>query len=97
MAEPAAAVSLTIYQVIMIVGIVIAAFWVLHMAIVNHKINAINDKIKGVEDNVFSKLREVNSQLEGINTTITEVHTLYHDLDKQVAVSEATKQRGKDA
>lgn len=97
MTEPAVAISLTIYQLLLIVGGIIAAFWVLHMAIVNHKISNLENKLKTTEHSVFSKLKEVSEQLSHINTTVTEVHTLYHDLDKQVAVSEATKQRGRDA
>jgi uncharacterized membrane protein YgaE (UPF0421/DUF939 family) len=97
MTEPAAEISLSIYHVLVLVGALISAFWVLHMAIVNHKLKSLREKVESIENNTFSKLDEVNKGLETINSTVTQVHTLYHDLDKQVAVAQATKERGKNA
>ena len=94
MGDPAVSVSLSIYQLLVLAGGLIGAFWTIHMLIVNTKLKNLESKLTTTEDNLFSKLREVKDSINTINELITTIQTLYHDLDKQVAVKSVQTKRG---
>ena len=89
MDEPAISVSLTIYQLIMLVGVVIVAFWALHLTIVNIK-------IKNLREYTTEKLKQVDDAITPLTRLISSLEKQLSGLDKKLAVYMATKGRESD-